>query len=97
LEDIARAALVRGLTQVLLERGLTRAEKPRIAALLESEIRNLIAAGGQDDIEMAKAAVGLAVDRYRASQKFGKPPRKYMTVTLRRLLTARTGKQRQAV
>jgi hypothetical protein len=97
LQDIGRAALVRGLTQVLLQRGLTRTEKPHVAALLEPEIRSLVAEGRQDDVELAKTAVELAVEKYRASQRIGKPRRKYMTATIRRQLAARTGRQRQAV
>jgi hypothetical protein len=97
VQDICRAALVRGLAQVLLHRGLTQAEKSQVAAMLESEIETLVAKGGEDDIEIAKAAVALAVQKYRASQRAGRSPRKYLTAALRGLLAGRTRKQQQAV
>jgi hypothetical protein len=97
LQDIARAALVRGLTQVLLHGALTKIEKPRVVALLENEIQALVAAGVQNDVEIAKEAVARAVVTYRSSQKVRRPPRKYFTRAVRRLLDAGTIKERQAV
>jgi len=68
VEDVARAALVKALLEVLQNQALTRGEKPDVAALLEAEIAALVCKGSTSDTEIAHEAVRRAVRSYRFSQ-----------------------------
>jgi len=69
MQDIARAALVKALTQVLTHDGLTTSEKREIAERLERKIGILMNQGRDDnDSDLALMAVKVAIAEYRESK-----------------------------